>query len=158
MTERFRLWWAERAPRERRLLIVMFALLALVIGWLLIVRPLGNALEDARLRHDAAVEALANAKAQAVLAGRAPVSATPPLPIDSLLARTAADSGFANARITTQSPQQASVIIDAGRPQALFGWVGQLEGQGVVVDSLRARVNQDRTIYVEAAFRAGGGQ
>ena len=33
-------WWRVRTQREQRLLLVMFALLALVLGWLLVIRPL----------------------------------------------------------------------------------------------------------------------
>jgi general secretion pathway protein M len=154
MSERFTLWWAERSPRERWLLGVMAALFVLVVGWLGIARPLAGALESAHARHQAAVVALAEARVP--LAATAVPAAAPPLPIDALIARTGADAGFANARINAQSPTQASVTVEAGRPQALFGWVSQLEGQGLIVDSLRARPNQDRTLYVEIAFRAGG--
>ena len=36
------LWWRERSLREQRLLLVMLGLLVLVLGWLLIIRPLGD--------------------------------------------------------------------------------------------------------------------
>lgn len=149
-----RAWWDERSPREQRLLAIMLGLLVLVLGWLLIIRPLGDAQATARERHDAAVLALAEARARpgATAARGRPA---PQLPVDSLLARTAAEAGFANARITAQGPARASVVLEAARPQALFGWVARLEAQGLDVDSLQARTNQDRTLFVEAAFRAG---
>ncbi len=150
----FRLWWTERSQREQRLLAIMLGLLGLVVGWLLIIRPLGDAMATARERHDAAVLALAEARARPGAAASHSRPA-PQLPVDSLLSRTASEAGFANARITAQGPARALVVIEAARPQALFGWIARLEAQGLDVDTLQARTNQDRTLFVEAAFRAG---
>lgn len=154
MSGELRLWWDGRSSRERLLLLVMFALLAFVLVWLLVIRPLGDAFDAAKARHDAAVIALAEARART--GGPAGTAIIPPLPIDSLISRTASEAGFAGARIDTRSPREVNVIIDAGRPQALFGWVNMLEAQGVIAQTLRARANADRTLYVEIAFRAGG--
>jgi len=52
------LWWRERTLREQRLLLVMFALIALALGWLLVIRPLSDALDAAQTRHAEAVTAL----------------------------------------------------------------------------------------------------
>ena len=150
-------WWSQRSERERRLLLVMLGLLALLLGWLLVVRPLGDALDAARERHGAAVVALAEAKARTQVAAPPPASA-PALPIDGLVSRSATEAGFANARVAGQGPTRATVAIDAARPQALFGWVARLEAQGVTVESLRARANADQTLAVEAAFLARSGQ
>ena len=149
-----RLWWGERTPREQQLLMVMFALIGLILAWLVVVRPLSEALDGAQLRHSAAVAELAQAKGRAEAAGTRSRPAVVPLPIDSLLSRAAAQAGFANARIVAQGPAAASITIDAARPQALFGWIAQLEGQGLQLRSLSARANQDRTLAVEASFRA----
>lgn len=156
MSDTLKAWWAARSPREQRLLLVMFALVGLVLIWLLVLRPLADLRADAEQRHGEAVTALAEARARS--GEPSAPTATPPLPIDSLLARTSAEAGFPNARIVAQSPTRASITIEAGRPQAVFGWVRALEAQGVRVESLRARANQDRTIFVEASFGAGGGR
>jgi general secretion pathway protein M len=153
MIGELKLWWAGRTARERWMLLVMFALIVLVVGWLGIVRPLGNAQADARLRLETAVTALAEAQSRSVTAAAAAhPAATAQPPIDALLARTASDAGFANARIDAQGPARAALVIEAGRPQALLGWIGALEAQGVTVEGLRARPNQDRTIHLEANF------
>ena len=36
-------WWDTRSAREKRLLLVLAALLVLVLAWLLVIRPLGDA-------------------------------------------------------------------------------------------------------------------
>ena len=152
------LWWRERSLREQRLLLVMFALVALVLGWLLVIRPLSDALDAAQARHAEAVTALAEVRGRAEalrrLQGERNVSA--PLPVDGFVSRTSAQAGFANARIVAQGPARATFALDAVRPQAFFAWVRLMERRGLVVDSLRARANGDRTLAVEAAFRARG--
>ena len=146
-------WWHARSPRERTLLTVMAALAALVLGWLLIVRPLGDALDNARQRHGAAVVALAEARVRSDPGGGR-AAGSPPSPLDALVSRTATEAGFATARVTGGGPATARLTLDAARPQALFGWLARLEAQGVRIETLRARANPDRTVAVEAQFSA----
>jgi len=145
-------WWETRSARERLLLGIMFALLGFVFVWLIIVRPLADLLDAAKLRHGEAVVALAEARA------RTPSAAAPAAagPADAIVARTAAEAGFAGARIARQGAAGASVAIDAARPQALFGWVAEMERRGLVVERLRARANADRTLAAEIGLRARG--
>ena len=82
---------------------------------------------------------------------------TAPLPLDSFIGRTSTEAGFTGARVTAQGPARASITVDAARPQAFFTWVRLMERSGLVVESLRARANSDRTLMVEAAFRARSG-
>ncbi|MGE0179829.1 MAG: type II secretion system protein GspM [Sphingomonas sp.] len=151
-------WWRARSEREQRLLIVMAALALLVLGWLLVVRPLGDAFDRARERHGAAVVALAEARARTDPGGGGRAAGPPPLPLDALVSRTAAEAGFSTARVTGGGAATARLTLDAARPQALFGWLARLEAQGVTIERLRARANPDRTIAVEAAFSARTGE
>jgi len=151
------LWWRGRTIREQRLLAVMAALAVLVLGWLLVVRPLGDALDSAKTRHGAAVVALGEARARAEARQRRPDAPPPALPIDGLIGQAAGEAGFTGARITAAGPARASVALDAARPQALFAWVAGLERRGLTVERLRAEANADRTVSAEIAFRAGGG-
>jgi hypothetical protein len=83
--------------------------------------------------------------------------ATPaPLPVDAFLARTAAEAGFANARIVAQGPARATIAIDAAMAPAFFAWVRRMEQSGLAVETLRARANGDRTLAVEAGFGTRG--
>jgi general secretion pathway protein M len=156
MNENLSLWWLARSKRERVLLGVMFGLAALLLVWLLVVRPLSDQLDAAKARHGAAVLAVAEARARD-RAGRATIPSTAPsYPVDSLLGRAANDAGFTGARIVAQGPNRASVSIDAARPQALFAWIARLEQDGLVVERLRAQANADHTLSAEALFRARG--
>jgi general secretion pathway protein M len=135
----------------------MFGLIGLVLVWLLIIRPLGDALDRAKQRHNTAVLQLAEARARSNPGGARPGTAAS-LPLDALISRTAADAGFTAARVTGGGPTTAQLVLDAARPQALFGWIASLESQGVRVDRLQARANPDRTVAVEAAFSARASQ
>lgn len=156
MSDGLILWWRGRTLREQRLLLVMLALAALVLGWLIVVRPLSDALDAARTRHGAAVVALGEARARDAAGRRngGAASASVTLPVDSQIAQSATEAGFAGARIASQGPTRASVALDAARPQALFGWVAQLERRGLAVERLRAQANADRTLSAEIALRA----
>ena len=150
-------WWHERSQREQRLLLVMVGLIVLVLGWLLVIRPLSDALDDAQRRHGDAVLALAQAEGRAEAARQlqGERSEPAPLPVEAFLGQTSREAGFAGARIVGQGPARATVTLEAARPQAFFAWVRQMERRGLVVDGLRARANNDRTLAVEASFRAG---
>jgi general secretion pathway protein M len=144
-------WWSERSRREQWLIQVMLALALIVLGWLLVVRPLTDALDAAKTRHAAAVVALGEARARA-LPGASP-GAPAAGPVDALVARTANEAGFTNARITGQGAERASVAVDAARPPVLFGWVARLEQMGLVVEHFTARTNSDRTLAAELTVR-----
>ena len=147
-------WWSLRSRREQWLIRVMLGLAVIVLGWLLVVRPLTDALAAARARHDAAVVALGEARARGT-PGASP-TAPAPGPVDALVARTANEAGFTNARITSQGVERASVAVDAARPQVLFGWVARLEQSGLVVERLSTRINGDRTLGAELTLRKRG--
>lgn len=159
MIERLKPWWSERSPRERVMLLVMAALLAVTLGWLLLIRPMGDAIADARARHDRAVIASGKAGAQAAaIAALERRGTTPPgMPLASLLERKAGEAGFTGARIEAVDGAKATVAINVVRPQAFFGWVSELESRdGLIVDKLAATTNNDATLAVEATFRARG--
>jgi type II secretory pathway component PulM len=121
-----------------------------------VVRPLADALDAAKRDHAEAVTALAEARARSAV-GPAATATPAPLPVDAFLKRTATEAGFTNARIAAAGPAQATIAIDAARPQAFFAWVGRMEQSGLAVERLRARVNGQGTLAVEAGFRARRG-
>ena len=147
-----RLWWEARSERERWLVGLMLGLAAILLLWLVVVRPLSDALDAAKMRHGNAAAALAQARARTQ-----PLSTSAPAasgPADAIAARTAAAAGFPGARIAGQGPGRASVSLDAARPQALFGWIAQMEQAGLVVERLRAQANQDHTLSAEMVLAA----
>ena len=158
MSARLKALWLARTPRERWLLAIMFALAALVLIWFLLLRPLGDMLSAARERHGLAVAGLSEARARAAAiatrerAGGGGVEG----PVEPAVAAAASAAGFQLSALQAQGPGRVSLAIGAARPQALFGWVGALEAQGFVVESLSATSNPDRTLAAQIVLRARG--
>jgi general secretion pathway protein M len=145
-------WWDMRSARERWLIRAMLSIAAILLIWLLIVRPLADALDSAKMRHGDAAVALAEARARAL----PPATSAPAAsgPVEAIVARTAAAAGFPGARIAASGPGRANVGLDAARPQALFGWIAQMEQQGLIVERLRVQANQDHTLSAEISLGA----
>jgi len=153
-------WWAARTLREKRLLLAAAVLLSLVLVWLAVIRPLMDARAAAEARLNAAVTDLARARGElaAMQQGAAGAGAAAvPLPIDSFLTQSAGEQGLTNIQVIASGPNRATISLAQVRPPAFFGWIGQLEARGVIVESLSARPNPDQTIAVEAVLRAGRG-
>ena len=159
MSARLKALWLARTPRERWLLGVMLGLLALVLVWFLVLRPLGDMLSAARERHGLAVAELAEARSQAAaiaaLERRKPAGSGQP--IETAVAAAAAAAGFQLSALQPDGAGRVSLALGAARPQALFGWVAGLEEQGYVVERLSASSNPDRTLSAQIVLRARGG-
>lgn len=153
-------WWASRTVREKRLLLAASVLLLLVLIWLAVIRPLMDARAAAEARLNAAVTDLARARAEiaAIQQAAAGASASPvPLPIEGFLTQSGAEQGFTNLQVIGNGANRATISMAQVRPPAFFGWIGQLEARGLVIDSLSARANPDQTIAIQAVVRAGQG-
>ena len=159
MNDALKTWWRTRTLREQRLLLAMAALLVAVLLWLLIVRPLGDALSRARERHGEAVLAVAEARAQAasiqMLQSDAPRAAAGA--IDALLSQSATEAGFPISRLEPEGPGQATITMATVRPPAFFAWLAQMEARGLVVQRMNASTNSDQTLSVQVTFRGRGG-
>lgn len=159
MIARLKAQWQARTPREQWLLGVMFALLALVLVWFLVLRPLGDMLSAAKERHGLAVAELAEARSQAAaiaaLERRKPPASGQP--IETAVAAAAAEAGFQLSALQPDGAGRVSLALGAARPQALFGWVSGLEQRGYVVERLSASSNPDRTLSAQIVLRARGG-
>jgi general secretion pathway protein M len=155
-----RIWWRGRTGREQKLLLAMAALLALVLIWALVIRPVADSLSAARERHAAAVVRLAEARAQASaiqsLSGAG--STTLAAPLTTVLNAAATEAGFPVARVEPEGASRATMVLNAVRPQAFFGWVGRMEQRNnLLVERLSATTNSDQTLSVQITFRTRSG-
>lgn len=149
-------WWRLRSVREQRLLLVMAALFAGVLLWLGVVRPLAGAFDRAKLRQATAATGLADARAQAAAIAAIERGGTPrpTAPIARFVSEQAQAAGFGDPHVVPAGGEGASITLSAVRPQAFFAWIARLEReQGVVVETLNARTNSDRTLAVRATLR-----
>jgi general secretion pathway protein M len=149
------LWWSGRSERERLLLGVMGALIALLMFWLLVIRPIDSARVAALQRLDSATEAAGRvaAVADGVRQARrlAPASLAAALPV--AVGQAAEGAGFTLSRLDAQGPDRVVIGISTARSPALFGWLATLQRQGVIVERMTLRTNSDATLAVEGTLR-----
>ena len=154
MKAQFLDWWRGRSVREQRLLLAMFALLAVTILWLGIYRPMQDALSNAREQHQEAVVRLGEIRAGAT-AVRGIKATGLPGPLLAVVSQSASEAGFANAAIAPQGDRRVTVSIPSARPGPFFAWVAALEARGIVVERLSARANSDPTLAIDATLTGG---
>lgn len=153
-----RAWFDARSLREKRLLLVMAALLALTVVWYGVIRPVGDGLSDARARHADAVIRLGETQAAVTAIRQAQLNRPPPLTgtlADAVRAR-ATEAGFTLASLTEDGPGRVRVAIQSARPAALVPWVARLESAGILVDAATFTDNRDRTVGVSMTLKARG--
>lgn len=156
MTASFLNCWGGRSPREQQLLAVMFGLLAIVVVWLGILRPLGAARDAAEARHARAVVALGKVReiGGRIQASRGRGALAIDEPLVAFLGRSAAVAGFTVERLEAEGAERAVLTIAAARPPAVFGWIQRVEVRdGLIVDRLSATRNPDSTVAVQVTFR-----
>lgn len=158
MIDRFRFWWNLRTTREKRLLLALFAVAAVFLAWIAVVRPLNNALAEAKARHDRAVIARAQVDARVAALRDLRAVARPPLQggIADVVSAEAVRVGFNMNQIEPVGTDGVRIIIAAVRPQTFFAWVTDMETRlGLDVEALTARPNADQTLAVDVTFRRG---
>lgn len=156
MIASFNIWWAERNPRERVLVAVAGALLALVILWLGIARPVESGIRSAVEAHDIALDRNAAIRSRvAVLKDLPRAPATGSLgPIDQFVGQSAGEAGFTLERSQPQGMGRVDIAIASARPRALFGWLAALEGQGLSVETLVVQPSPaGGTVSVQATLK-----
>lgn len=149
------LWWSGRSERERILLGIMGVLVALMLFWLLVIRPIDAARASAQQRLDLATEAAGRVAAVADNVRQArrltPVALSTTLP--EAVGRAAEGAGFTLARLDPQGSDRVMIGISTARSPALFGWLAALQRQGVIVERMTLRTNSDATLAVEGTLR-----
>lgn len=157
MIASLRSYWMERSRREQVLLAIMGALVALVIFWLGIVRPVENGLANARARQAEALERNAHVRAKVQSLRRLPRGPTLTAPLDQLVGQSAGEAGFTLERNQPQGPGRVDIAIASAKPTAFLAWIAALEAQGVSVETLTAHPSPTAgAISVQAVLRAGG--
>lgn len=151
-------WWQGRDAREQRLLAVLGVLLAAMLVWLAILRPLAAFRESAAERH-ARVAALMPSVRDAAIGIAAEDGA--PARGDGRAVRdiVAASANVAGLEFTSSQPEDGGgvlVSIAAVKPTFLFGWIAGLElTEGIVADRVLVQRNDDSTVSAQIGFSDG---
>ncbi|PZU59371.1 MAG: type II secretory protein PulM [Sphingobium sp.] len=160
MIARFRDWYGALSRREQVLVGIMLGLLALVMLWLGVARPVDGGLRGAIARHGEALDRNAAVRAKVAALKALPPSrgaGTTALPVAQMVNESVAEAGFTLERNEEQAPGRTEIAIAAVRPQALFGWIAALEQQGIVVETINAQpAAATGTVSVQAVLKARG--
>ena len=150
-----RTWFAGRALREKRLILVMLALLAVTIVWAGLIRPVRDGLSSARERHADAVIRLGQtlnevgAVKSAQRAGIQQISG----PLADTVRAKADEAGFTLATLDQDGPDRVKISIGNARPGALLGWIAGLEQAGILVEATSLTPNGDQTVAAQMTLR-----
>jgi len=150
-------WWDGRTVRERRLLAVMAVLVAAVLAWLLIVRPVQAWQTGAADRRFEAEQTLAEIRAGLrIVAPPSAAAAASTEGLEPLVRRTAEAAGLTVA--TTMAPGGGLGIQMSQAPgRETFAWLAALEADhGFKVCSLGVMENADATLNIDGALGQGG--
>jgi general secretion pathway protein M len=149
-----RIWWAERSPRERRLVAFMLVLLAAVVLKFLILQPLKSYVESAQPRLEAAerLRARAFASTQQGATSGQPHS---PLPLADRITGSASEAGFELTRNERDASGSYQIEIGFVRAPALYTWLAKLEEQGVMVRALHLTTRSDATLSATMSLGEG---
>jgi len=158
MIERTQIWLSGRSSRERALLAVMSALLAVLLLWLIVVLPIDSARRAAMTRLDIATADAGRVSRVEGALREARTLSQPATgqPLTAIIGQAAEGAGFTMARLDAQTPDRVTIAISTAKSPALFAWLTALEKQGVIVDRLTLRPNSDATIAVEGVVRGRG--
>ncbi|RDE05148.1 type II secretion system protein GspM [Sphingomonas aracearum] len=149
-----RLWFAGRSLRERRLILVMLALLAVTLVWAGILLPVTDGLASARTRHADAVLRLAETQARVAAIRAVPRAAPLGQPLDAEVRARADAAGFTVASLAPQGSDRVQLSITQARPGALFAWIAGLEEAGILVETMAITNNGDQTVSLQLTLRS----
>ena len=148
-----RAFWAERVPRERLLLGVMFALVGALVLWLGVARPLAAARVRAEARLAEASDQAGLLAARRANAGRdgnyAPVADAV-----GLVQTSGSVAGFTLARAEGDGVGGVTVAIPSAKAPALFAWLAGLERHGLRVATIDLRANSDGSLAADISLKA----
>jgi len=148
MIAALRAWFNGRTLRERRMLLVMAAMIVLTLIWFAIFLPISDGLSSSRTRLNDAVIRLGDAQGERDAIAALAKNRPQPIPgaLADYLRQSAGDAGFALSNVDPQGDDRVQIAIPTARPGALFAWIAELENAGVVVDTIDVTNNGDQTV------------
>ena len=156
MIDNARNWFASLSQREKILVSIAGLLLAGLIGYYGIARPMVGGMADAEQRYVDAIERQARIDAK-VAALRRPADGSVVRfsgAIDAFVGQSAGETGIAVASITPQSDNRVQMVVESAKPTALFGWLARVERQGIAVEALNINPMDNGTISATLTLRS----
>jgi general secretion pathway protein M len=151
-------WFLGRTQREQRLVLLMLAIALPLFAWLLVVRPLGTAYQDAIQDHLAALDRHGRVLALAEAAKSAPARPVEASKADLqlIVTQAATQAGIALQGVTPNGSNAVDLTVGGGRATALAQWIAQFEAQGIAVQQMSMSPLPDGTVNMSARLARGG--
>jgi len=146
-------WLGGRTPRERRLIILMVAIAVPLLAWLLVIRPMTLAYDEALETHLEAVDRNGRVKMLATAAKappRAARAAAPTADLGLVVAEAASQAGLALEGNNPAGPNAVAITIGQAPPMAAAQWLGGLEERGLAVQEWKLTPTGTGTVSVSA--------
>jgi general secretion pathway protein M len=152
MTADIRDWFVARSKREQGLIVLMLAIALPLLAWLLVVRPLSAAYDDALQDHLAAVDRHGRVLVLAESARSAPSRRVEASKADLQLVVTeaASQAGVTLQGATASGTDSVDVAVAGGRSIALGQWLAQFEARGITVEQMTMTPLPDGTVNMSA--------
>ena len=148
MTADIRDWFVARSKREQGLIVLMLAIALPLLAWLLVVRPLSAAYDDALQDHLAAVDRHGRVLALAEAARSAPAQPVEASKADLQLVVTeaASQAGITLQGATASGANSVDVTVAGARATLLGQWLAQFEARGITVEQMTMTPLPDGTV------------
>ena len=152
MTATVRVWFLGRTQREQRLVLLMLAIALPVLAWLLVVRPLTVAYDEALDDHLAAIDRHGRVSALAEAAKAMPARRIEANKVDLqlIVTQAATQAGIALQAANPNGPDSVDVTVAGGRATALGQWLAQFEARGIAVQQMTMSPLPDGTVNMSA--------
>lgn len=151
-------WYIGLSERERMLVSVAGGLMALIVLIYAIILPVGQALDDAAVRHRLATERAGRIAAQIEALKAAPRVKPAALagPVEQVAGASAQAAGFVVQSNQRRGSDAAVIVIPTARPSAALAWIDGLSAQGLAVEQLTITPAPDGTVSVNVTVRRSG--
>lgn len=155
-------YWMERTERERLLLGIAFGLVALLLVWQFVYRPVADYHADAARSYEQAQERLEDmrrsaAEAAALMAdGQGGEAAAPGGDLRTLAMTTARAKGLSVARLQPTGDDGLTLWIDGADTRLLYDWVVTLQREHAIVVEKASVSANDGAATVRAQLQLAG--
>lgn len=158
MMQRVGHWYAGLTGRERVLVTLAGAILALIILIYGIILPLGRAHDAAEERHRLALDNAGRVQAglAALKTGDAVKAASGGGSLHLMIASEADALGFDLPSNQPRGNDMTAITIPAARPQVLLRWIADLEARGIILELMTLRPAPDGSVAANAVLRRAG--
>jgi general secretion pathway protein M len=139
-------WYLGRARREQLLLVLMVAIALPILAWLVVVRPLTRAYDDALERH---IEAVDRHGRVAALTEASPDAAAPSRfggDLAQLVTQVAGANGITLERVSPAGRDSVDVAAIGASGAAYTRWLQQFDRQGLRVEQMTLAPQPDGTV------------